>query len=83
MFNLDFDGNDDNDVRTEASAQGVNKEALMSFFNTLPERAVNYFDGYGSQEWDGWISFTDGSWIERSEYDGSEWWAYKSCPKLS
>ena len=55
----------------------------MGFFAQLPERAVDYDSGYGSQEWSGWISFQDGSWIERSEYDGSEWWSLKACPKLS
>lgn len=83
FYSLDFDGNDDNDVRTEASAKGAGKEALMSFFATLPERAKEYCNGYGVQEWEGWISFQDGTWIERSEYDGSEWWSYRSCPALS
>lgn len=82
-FKLNFLGDDDNDVTIEASAQGSGKEALMNFFGSLPERAKNYYNGYGSQEWDGWISFQDGTWIERREYDGSEWWAFKACPKLS
>ena len=84
FYSLDFsDADDDNDRRTTASAKGVGKEALMSFFAQLPERAIDYDSGYGSQEWEGWVSFTDGTWIERSEYDGSEWWSYRSCPKLS
>lgn len=84
FYSLDFVGveDSDDDVRTTASAQGVGKEALMSFFAQLPERAIEYDSGYGSQEWEGWVSFTDGTWIERSEYDGSEWWSHKSCPKL-
>lgn len=84
FYSLDFsDADDDNDRRTTADAKGVGKEALMGFFAQLPERAVDYDSGYGSQEWSGWISFQDGSWIERSEYDGSEWWSLKACPKLS
>lgn len=82
FYSLDF-GNGDDDIRTRADAQGTGKEALMSFFAQLPERAIEYDSGYGSQEWEGWISFQDGSWIERSEYDGSEWWSLKACPKLS
>lgn len=83
FYSLDFsDADDDNDIRTESSAQGAGKEALMSFFAQLPERAIDYDSGYGSQEWEGWVSFTDNTWIERSEYDGSEWWSHKSCPKL-
>lgn len=42
-----------------------------------------YSEGYGSQELFGIITFTDGSWLERSEYDGSEWWSYKSTPLWS
>jgi prophage pi3 protein 38-like sequence len=84
FYSLDWgDDGDDNDVRTRADAQGTGKEALMSFFSTLPERAIDYDSGYGTQEWSGWISFQDGTWLERAEYDGSEWWSYKSCPKLS
>ena len=26
------------------------------------------------------IVFKDNSWIERSTYDGSEWWEYKKTP---
>ena len=28
------------------------------------------------------IVFKDGSWLERSYYDGSEWWDYKKCPSF-
>lgn len=24
----------------------------------------------------------DGWWLERHEYDGSEWWEYKECPRM-
>lgn len=27
------------------------------------------------------IVFHNGSWLERHEYDGSEWWEYKSTPQ--
>lgn len=27
------------------------------------------------------IVFKDGSWLERAEYDGSEWWEYKKTPE--
>ena len=72
--------NDDDDI--QVSKKGIGKKALMSFFDKLPSRAIEYDSGYGLQEWEGWISFQDGSWIERAEYDGSEWWSYKTCPKL-
>lgn len=43
-------------------------------FRTLAD--VNYDSGYGGQEVvaDLEIHFKDGSWWERAEYDGSEWW---------
>ena len=64
-------------------ATGRSLEELQTFLDSLPERAVNYDSDYGSQEWFGWISFKDGTWIEREEYDGSEWWASREQPSLS
>ena len=29
------------------------------------------------------VIFKDGSWLERHEYDGSEWWEYKKTPKMT
>jgi hypothetical protein len=43
---------------------------------------VNYNDGYGSQELFGTIWYNDGTWSEREEYDGSEWWEYNECPDI-
>lgn len=48
------------------------------FYNSL--RNINYDNGYGSQYIFGFVVFTDGTWIERNEYDGSEWWESKRCP---
>ena len=41
-----------------------------------------YDDGYGSQILHGNIWYVDGTWSERCEYDGSEWWEYKSTPGI-
>lgn len=41
-----------------------------------------YDDGYGTQNLFGTVWFNDGSWLERGEYDGSEWWEYKSVPVI-
>ena len=48
----------------------------------MPELDFEYNAGYGSQEIEGFISFTDDTWLEREEYDGSEWWDFKQFPKL-
>ena len=46
---------------------------------------VEYDSGYGGQEVasDLIIKFRDGSWMERGEYDGSEWWNYQTSPEVS
>ena len=42
-----------------------------------------YDGGYGFQELFGTIWYEkEGTWSERDEYDGSEWWVYKECPEL-
>lgn len=43
----------------------------------------NYYSGFGRQELDGLIWYTDGSWSERGEYDGSEWWTHKKRPEIN
>lgn len=40
----------------------------------------NYDSGYGQQELMGCVWFTDETWLERGEYDGAEWWEYRSTP---
>ena len=40
-----------------------------------------YDDGYGAQHLKGVITLKDGTWYERAEYDGSEWWRHLSPPK--
>jgi hypothetical protein len=42
----------------------------------------DYDEGYGSQELYGAIWFVDGSWADRREYDGSEWWELQKCPEI-
>lgn len=41
---------------------------------------VNYDNGYGGQNLFGTIWYTDGTWSDRREYDGSEWWEHQTCP---
>ena len=40
---------------------------------------IDYDDGYGDQEIavDLVVVFTDGGFLRRAEYDGSEWWEYE------
>jgi hypothetical protein len=41
-----------------------------------------YDSGYGGQELSGCVWLEGGAWLERGEYDGSEWWEYKSTPQI-
>ena len=50
-----------------------------AFLNQLD---FSYDDGYGSQELFGMIWYTDGSWSDRGEYDGSEWWEHNTLPEI-
>ena len=41
----------------------------------------NYDDGYGGQEVNRHLLVVgEDFWLERNEYDGSEWWEYKRHP---
>lgn len=53
---------------------------LPEFLDRLKD--TNYYAGYGSVEFDPSIvvMLDDGSWFERAEYDGSEWWQYRYVP---
>ncbi len=54
----------------------------------LEERAFldalnfEYDAGYGGQNLFGTIWFQDGTWAERGEYDGSEWWEHRAVPNI-
>lgn len=48
----------------------------------LPHLDFEYDSGYGGQELFGNIWYTDGTWSERGEYDGSEWWEHKERPPI-
>lgn len=42
---------------------------------------VDYDDGFGGQEIpDELLVVGDDWWLERHEYDGSEWWEFKTMP---
>lgn len=41
-----------------------------------------YKNGYGSQQLFGEVWLDDNSWLERCEYDGSEWWEHRVRPPL-
>lgn len=48
----------------------------------LQDMNFNYEDGYGSQGLYGVVWFKDGTWLEREEYDGLEWWVHQKQPTI-
>lgn len=46
----------------------------------LSQLDFDYDDGYGGQELFGYIWYNDGTWSDRGEYDGSEWWQHQTRP---
>jgi hypothetical protein len=54
--------------------EGYTQDLLNDFIMELDDE---YWDGFGGQELYGYVMFNDDSWLERHEYDGSEWWEYK------
>lgn len=52
-------------------------------FDTFYRSAGFKYDaGYGGQKVEATLKivFKDGSWMERGEYDGAEWWEFRACP---
>lgn len=48
----------------------------------LPKLDFEYDNGYGLQRLEGTIWYCDGTWSERGEYDGAEWWEHRECSPL-
>lgn len=58
---------------------GYSEIDLALFLNSLD---YIYDSGWGGQELYGTIWYKDGTWSDRGEYDGSEWWNYNSVPDI-
>lgn len=72
-------GNDYDDDRCVIELRSNRTEQdEFSFLETLA--SIDYDNGYGGQELFGTIVFKDGTWLERGEYDGSEWWEHRKLP---
>jgi hypothetical protein len=48
----------------------------------LPKLDFTYNSDFGIQLLYGTIWYSDGSWSDREEYDGSEWWIHRIRPAL-
>jgi hypothetical protein len=58
---------------------GHSLPAKVAFLQAID---IDYDNGYGSQWIQGTVWLSDGSWLERREYDGSEWWNHCTMPPL-
>lgn len=67
----------DEEVERVLLHPGFTEQDYNDFLNRIH---VNYDAGYGGQNLFGTIWYTDGTWSDRREYDGSEWWEHQSCP---
>jgi hypothetical protein len=54
-------------------------EQWAAFLSSLD---FTYDSGYGGQHLYGRVWLTDSRWMERGEYDGSEWWEVRSMPDV-
>lgn len=52
---------------------------FSEFVNKLD---FEYDGGYGIQTIYGTVWLEDGTWVNRGEYDGSEWWEHHKCPDI-
>jgi len=58
-----------------------NAEYMIGWDDFVKVANVDYNDGYGSQEVAAdLVVVGDNWWLERCEYDGSEWWGFKTIP---
>lgn len=58
---------------------GHTQQEFDAFMDALD---FEYDDGYGSQELHGIIWLSNGNWMSRWEYDGSEGWQSNSLPEI-
>ena len=62
--------------------KGLNFEFAGDACEAAEMLDFEYDSGYGVQHLYGVIWYKDGTWSERCEYDGLEWWEHNSCPSL-
>ncbi len=68
--------------KTVADVKFVNTQKFSCSWETFAKIADREYDcGYGETEiYMDVVVAGEGWWLERREYDGSEWWEYKELP---
>lgn len=60
-----------------------NKKIRISWEDFKRYADFNYNNGFGGNEIsEDLVVVGNGFWLERGEYDGSEWWEFKTMPSL-
>ena len=72
-------GDEPQNKKTFRLKQNHSNADWLNFLNQLD---FKYDDGYGGQELFGTVWLSDGTWLERGEYDGSEWWEKRMLPEI-
>lgn len=74
---LEDNGKSIKDIQWVGTSTG--EISLASF---LEQANINYNDGFGTAEVNQTLVVVGNDWwLERCEYDGSEWWEYKEKPE--
>jgi hypothetical protein len=76
---LIYDSYNEDDKIEKILKIGCSSDDLEDF---LAPFDFHYDCGYGTQMVYGTIWYIDGTWSERAEYDGSEWWRFMQCPPI-
>lgn len=77
---IEESGHGTGDVLWVGSANGTRSLGWEEF--AAFAGSIKYDSGYGGAEIpeDLVVVFSDGSWLQRGEYDGSEWWDFCKTP---
>lgn len=69
------------DIKWIGDSSGKRTTDVKKFFNSID---FDYDNGFGCAEINESLVIVGNNWwLERGEYDGSEWWEFKTVPKLS
>lgn len=83
---LDYKGKTGNDIQyvKYSKYEDYGIEEYYCSWEDFKEVAakVDYYDGYGAVEILEIYIVGKDFWLERSEYEGSEWWEYKEMPHI-
>ncbi len=74
-------GKSADDVHWVQSRTSDGKEISFSWMQFVALANFDYDDGYGCTEVNQSLKVVGADWwLERGEYDGSEWWEFKTMP---